>query len=90
MDYSLSIEPGISPTERHELEDKLEEFLQPFGGETTGGGTMMDGSSSDLDFECEEPGFEPALKTFLKEHLPQAGTIRLVNLDDDEEVFVLE
>ena len=90
MEYSLAITPGISPAARHKLEDKLDVFLEKFGGESTGGGTMLDGSGSDLDFMCEQGGFEEGLKTFLVENANVNATIRLTNLEDSSEIFTVE
>ena len=90
MDYSLSITPGIPPNVRHKLEDKIEVFLQPFGGEITGGGTMLDGSGSDLDFMCEQTGFEDDLKSFLETNADIEATIKLMSLDDSKEIFVVQ
>lgn len=90
MDYSLSIVPGISPAERHKLEDKLDVFLGDYEGESTGGGTMLDGSGSDLEFYTEQGGFEGPLKAFLKQKADLNATVTLVNLDQSQEIFSVE
>lgn len=90
VDYSLSIQPGISPATRHQLEDQLDIFLDSFGGCTTGGGTMLDGSGSDLDFECEEAGFEEPLKSFLQEKANINATMTLQNLEDMSKIFTIQ
>lgn len=90
MEYSLSITPGISPAARHQLEDKLDGFFTRYGGEVTGGGTMLDGSESDLDFECEQDGFENDLKAFLVQHANINATITLKTLEDSLTVFAVE
>lgn len=45
--YTLEIVPAIEPRIRHRIEDILEEE----GFDIIGGGTMVDGSSSDISFE---------------------------------------
>lgn len=90
MDYSMTITPAVSPAVRAKFEDKLDGFLEEFDGETTGGGTMLDGSESDLDFCCEKRGFEDGLKEFIRQHAPFSATFKLRNLDENKEVFVIE
>lgn len=90
MDYILSIKPGISPSARHKLEDKVDAFLAKYGGETTGGGTMVDGSESDLDFECNQADFQDSLPDFLVEHANINATISLSTLDDSEVIFAVD
>lgn len=90
MDYCLSIKPGISPAARHKLEDKVDTLLAQYGGETTGGGTMVDGSQSDLDFECEQPGFEDALKDFLVRKANMNANISLTTFDDSTVIFSVD
>lgn len=90
MEYSLSISPGIAPAARHKLEDKLDGFLSQFGGEVTGGGTMLDGSESDLDFECDRDGFESDLQAFLIQHANINATITLKPLDGSTALFSVE
>lgn len=90
MEYSLSIKPGISPNARHRLEDKVDALLAQYGGETTGGGTMLDGSQSDLDFECEQPGFEDALQDLLAQKANLNATISLSKFDDSTVIFSVD
>ena len=84
VDYSLAIVPGISPAARHRLEDKLDVFLEPYGGESTGGGTMLDGSGSDLDFACAKTGFEAELELFLLNNANVDASFTLTNLETSE------
>ena len=90
MNFSLSITPGIDPASRHQLEDRVDAVLQKYGGETTGGGTMLDGSASDLDFECENIRFVDELKEYLVNHANIEANITLKNLDSAEALFSIE
>ena len=47
--FVLNIDPAIPPVHRHKLEDAL----KLLGYEVTGGGQMVDGSSSDISFRKE-------------------------------------
>lgn len=51
MNYKLKIEPAISPRTRHMIEGVLKES----GYSLIGGGQMVDGSSSDISFERDDP-----------------------------------
>ena len=53
--HSLSIlfEPGMEPFQRHDIEDELEAALGDLG-ETTGGGTAVDLSFSDISLEVTD------------------------------------
>lgn len=51
---------------------------------------MLDGSESDLDFECDEEGFIEPLKDYIQSNCPFAATITLKSLDDDREIFRVE
>ena len=51
MKYKLEVTPAISPRTRHMIEDVLKES----GYQVIGGGQMVDGSSSDISFERDDP-----------------------------------
>lgn len=63
MNYNLSIRPGVSVEDRHFLEDEI----SALGIEVYGGGSMVDGSESDITIESNKPIQEvsSSLKEFL-------------------------
>ena len=89
MDYEINITPGIAPNKRHAFEDKFEVFLERYNGEVTGGGGMLDGSSSDLAFEVEEDLPLEALQRYL-EASALTGLITVVDLETGNEVLRFE
>jgi hypothetical protein len=50
MKYNLIIKPAIRIDDRHQIEQTLVRL----GYDIIGGGTMMDGSSSDISFEFSD------------------------------------
>ncbi len=50
MELDFSIRPGVSPDDRQDLEDAMEQALGE-GATCTGGGGMLDGSESDFQIE---------------------------------------
>ena len=45
---TIMFTPAIPPGKRHQIEDKLEEALASIEADINGGGTELDGSSSDI------------------------------------------
>ncbi|GEM_PF-6205074 len=86
MDYELSISPGISTHSRGNFEDAFDSFLEDYGGETTGGGTMIDGSESNVDFTAEGTIPTDKLESYLRSS-KLSGTLEVRDLGSDKTVL---
>jgi hypothetical protein len=84
LNHTLSVifRPGMDPFDRHDLEDAIEEALGDTG-EVTGGGTMMDGSESDISVDVGDlkSGLETIRRVLQSLQVPD--TTRIVEYEPD-------
>jgi hypothetical protein len=67
MNCAITVAPGIPLDVKNDFEDSLDDFLSAFGGTTTGGGTMVDGSESDLEFCSDDEVPADRLYDFIRD-----------------------
>ena len=88
MHYNLSIRPGVAPEDRHFLEDEISRL----DIEVLGGGSMLDGSESDMTIEFDKSA--QYLSNVLQEFLPTLKYSIVLNYtlttDDGDILFSID
>ena len=78
---TIRFTPAIPPEKRHQIEDKLEEALASIEADINGGGTELDGSSSDIGIVTTQT--EKAIKS-IRQTLSSLRVAKSTQIEKEE------